>query len=140
MPRKDDAVLKKEMEVLKEKYNAEKKEIVKKLHAEYRQKQGKLKKEEKSRETRRSIIAMAYFKKKNENVIDNLKNDPEFDRYLTRNIDRELFGLPLLEDDSKKSEPESEPEPEQKIPENLPEESEPENAGKSGIFGWGKKS
>ena len=139
MPRKDDAVLKKEMEVLKEKYNAEKKEIVKKLHAEYRQKQGKLKKEEKSRETRRSIIAMAYFKKKNENVINNLKNDPEFDRYLTRNIDRELFGLPLLSED-KKTEPETEPEPEQEPEKSEPEiPSEPENAGKSGIFGWGKK-
>jgi hypothetical protein len=55
---------------------------------------------ERKEETRRKILLGAYFldKLRKDGTFDSIKH--ELDRFLTRNSDRKLFDLPLLENES----------------------------------------
>jgi type II secretory pathway component PulJ len=70
------------------------------LEARIQQMEARHKERERKEDTRRKILLGAYFldKLRNDGSFDSIKQ--ELDRFLTRNSDRKLFDLPLLENET----------------------------------------
>ncbi len=71
------------------------------LNAQIQKVEASTRTKERKQETRRKILVGAYFlnKAEEENSMEDLTQ--QIDDYLTRNIDRVLFGLPALDKENK---------------------------------------
>jgi hypothetical protein len=70
------------------------------IEARLQKAEARLKQSERKQDTRRKVLLGAYLleKIKNEGTLESIKK--ELDSFLTRNSDRKLFGLPLLESET----------------------------------------
>src|ERR1700733_5671312 len=73
------------------------------IEARLQQAEARHKQREKKEDTRRKILLGAYFleKLRNDGTFESIKQ--ELDSFLTRNSDRKLFDLPLLENETASS-------------------------------------
>lgn len=73
------------------------------IEARIQKAEARYKQREKKEDTRRKILLGAYFldKLRTEGKMESIK--PELDKFLTRNSDRVLFGLPRIGDDEMES-------------------------------------
>lgn len=69
------------------------------IEARLQKAEARYKERERKEETRRKILLGAYFleKLRKEGTLESIKQD--LDNFLTRNSDRKLFGLPMLENE-----------------------------------------